>query len=512
MDLQIFLALSAASFSAVTIGQMVIAEGYRIAGSARMFAMHGLVILVAVAGYWLLPDIYGYLTCLALLAIYAPGLALGRANRALLAGRNVEAARLARLAALLHPAPPIRFTARLFTALAQPTRETRIEALETLKKTVPPDLGVLVDLQILRQRDDWHGMVDFLRRTRIPAVADALTFPIRALGETGQLEAMVQTYSSHRATFGSTSLPPLMVLAFCGRVDAVLALLPLLRILPPAAKFYWQAVALQAAGRPGEARHLLAGIDLASLPESQRSMIASRLETPTAEATPLLSPGARHVVDALEARIRRDAPLQQGKWRRTPLTYLLIAANCVMFGVESVYGDTTNAYDLFRLGALQPDAVIQDHEWWRLGTAMFLHAGPEHLISNMLALWILGRFVELSLGTWRTAVIYGLGGLISMAGVIGLTEAGITESEVLVGASGAIFALLGAIALRRLTDFLTTRHISDRRNLTLIGMVLVLQAAIDLALPQISFAAHGVGLVAGVVLGWLLTPKRRMGT
>jgi rhomboid protease GluP len=134
---------------------------------------------------------------------------------------------------------------------------------------------------------------------------------------------------------------------------------------------------------------------------------------------------------------------------------------------------------------------------------MFLHAGPEHLISNMIGLFLLGRMVEATVGSLRMGLIYLIGGLASMAGVLALAVAGVTQPEVLVGASGAIFALIGAIALRRLSDFLATRHIADRHNLSLIVIVLLIQASIDLSLPQISFAAHGLGFVAGIALAWM---------
>jgi rhomboid protease GluP len=93
--------------------------------------------------------------------------------------------------------------------------------------------------------------------------------------------------------------------------------------------------------------------------------------------------------------------------------------------------------------------------------------------------------------------------------VLWMMQAGWIEPNILVGASGAIFALLGAIALTRLSDYLQSRAVSDRRNLTMVGIILAIQIVIDLAVPQISFSAHGIGLVAGVVLGWLLTPRRR---
>lgn len=504
MDLQIFLALSAASFAAVVIGQMVINETHRVPGSGRMFALLSVVILVAAAGYWLVPDIYGFLTVLALALVYAPGLLMLRASREMLAGRSTEAARFARFASLLRPDRDNRFSAGLFAALAEPTPQRRIDAMAGLKARATPPQALMVELQTLRQRNDWPGVVEFLRANPVPLPGDGINFPIRALGETGQLDALVQTYLGHRTTLGRTQLPILMVLSFCGRVAAVDALLPTIRLLPPVSKTFWYATALQAAGRFDEARRRLESVDQSSLTDIQREMIVSRLERPVVDAAPLLSPGAAYQLDLMAARVRRDAPLRRPDWRRTPLTYVLIMANCLMFAVEVSRGDSQDTVNLVDLGALWPPYVVDQHEWWRLVSAMFLHAGSEHLISNMFALWVLGRFVEIGMGTWRMAVVYAVGGLISMAGVVGLTEAGLSEPNVLVGASGAIFALLGAIALQRLTDFLATRTIADRRNLTMVGMVLVLQAAIDLALPQISFAAHLIGLLAGAALGWVL--------
>ncbi|MDQ0391685.1 rhomboid family intramembrane serine protease [Labrys monachus] len=238
-------------------------------------------------------------------------------------------------------------------------------------------------------------------------------------------------------------------------------------------------------------------------------MIARRLQSPVEEAAWILSPPARAHADALEMQGSHDRAPGRTSWRETPVTYGLILANCAMFAAETYRGGSQDLQTLFDLGGLWPESVLRDHEWWRLATAMFLHAGPEHLVSNMFALWVLGRFVEAAMGPLRTGLIYGVGGLASMAGVLWLTQMGLIEPNLLVGASGAIFALLGAIALRRLADFLASRAVADRRNLTLIIMVLAIQAVIDLAVPQISFTAHGIGLAVGLLLGWLLMPTRR---
>ncbi|WP_448951442.1 rhomboid family intramembrane serine protease [Labrys neptuniae] len=504
MDLQTFLGVSAGSLSAVIIAQTFVTGAYRFPGSLRYLLAHAVVIAIAVAGFWLLPDYYGFLAAIALIAILVPGPLMNRANRELLAGHNERAAWFARAAALLHPTGQIRFTAKLFGALAEPTREARIAALERLRSGTMAGQDVVLELQVLRQKHDWQGIVDYLKRHPVPPGPDAIVFPIRALGETGQLEAMVATGARNRALFGSGDLSTLVLLAFSGRVTATDALVAARHDMPAWIKAFWQATALQAAGRGELAEPLLRGFAAATLAPAQREMLTARLDRPAQQAEGRLSLEAVAFLDTLETHVQRNVPLQRAGWRTAPLTYLLVLANCAMFGVEMLLGDSTSTENLFRLGGLWPNSVIADHEWWRLISAMFLHAGPEHLISNMLGLFLLGRMLENAIGSLRFGVIYLAGGLISMGGVFALMQAGIVEPDLLVGASGAIFALIGAIALRRLADFLATRHIADRQSLSLIAIVLVIQATIDLSLPQISFSAHGIGFVAGIALAWLL--------
>jgi rhomboid protease GluP len=512
MDLQIFLALSAASLSAVFIAQMFVVGTFRLPGSRILMVQHAGVIGLAVAGAWLFPEFYGLVTAVALALTLAPLWLFAAVRRAAIVGDLKRAATAMRLAALLHPSPQLRFSSKLYAATAESTLERQLAALATLEARADPLQQSLVTAQKLRLSGDWAGLASHLAASS-PAVAEIhFEHAIRAFGETGQLDRMVEAYRHHPAAL--TGLPQqivmLVVLAFCGRVEAVAAQLGSgASLLPAPTQAFWLATALQAAGRRDEAQQLIRSIDPSAVPETQRIALARRLDHPLAPARGLLSPPGWAVVDAIEAIVRRRAPSSRESWRQIPVTCLLILANCAMFAVEIYAGGSQDVEVLFRLGALWPDAVLQDHEWWRLGAAMFLHAGPEHIFSNMLALWVLGGLIERSIGSLRMAVLYGLGGLISMAGVLWMMQAGWIEPNILVGASGAIFALLGAIALTRLSDYLQSRAVSDRRNLTMVGIILAIQIVIDLAVPQISFSAHGIGLVAGVVLGWLLTPRRR---
>ena len=93
----------------------------------------------------------------------------------------------------------------------------------------------------------------------------------------------------------------------------------------------------------------------------------------------------------------------------------------------------------FENGALAGPLVAHG-DWWRLFTAAFLHYGPLHLGMNMLALFLIGSVVEQALGHLRFLALYLAAGLAGSAGALLLTPNAPT-----VGASGAIFGVLGAL-------------------------------------------------------------------
>jgi membrane associated rhomboid family serine protease len=92
------------------------------------------------------------------------------------------------------------------------------------------------------------------------------------------------------------------------------------------------------------------------------------------------------------------------------------------------------------IGPLVPRLVFAHGQVWRLITYMFLHAGPGHLLFNLITLWFCGLYLEEHLTSRRFAVLYFTGGVGA-----GLLSAFMWRSSI-VGASGAIFALLAAIA------------------------------------------------------------------
>src|SRR5688572_26778003 len=116
-----------------------------------------------------------------------------------------------------------------------------------------------------------------------------------------------------------------------------------------------------------------------------------------------------------------------------PATVALVAVNVLVYMVTVYQGAGISAPGgaLFSDGALVGALIYTDGEWYRMVTAMFLHASLLHLAFNMLALFWLGTVVEQALGTWRFLLIYFVSGLAGSAGALVLSNPG----AVTVGAS-----------------------------------------------------------------------------
>jgi membrane associated rhomboid family serine protease len=135
-------------------------------------------------------------------------------------------------------------------------------------------------------------------------------------------------------------------------------------------------------------------------------------------------------------------------------------------------------------------------EWWRLLTAAFLHYGPFHLLVNMYSLYFAGSLLEAMIGRWRFGLLYLASGLAGSAGALVVSPHSIT-----VGASGAIFGILGALfVLER------NRHIATGGQ---IAMLIVVNLIFSFTFSGISVGGHIGGLLGGVLLMWLMLQWRR---
>jgi membrane associated rhomboid family serine protease len=172
----------------------------------------------------------------------------------------------------------------------------------------------------------------------------------------------------------------------------------------------------------------------------------------------------------------------------TIVTRTLIAVNVAIYLAElaegaGLYG---NSGWIFEHGALF-GPLVGDGDWWRLFTAAFLHYGPIHLGLNMLALWWFGGVVEQALGRWRFLLLYVVSGLAGSAGALLASPHAVT-----VGASGAIFGILGALFV---LEYQATGSWTGQA-MTLIAVNLAISFAWR---SQISWGGHLGGLVGGIL-------------
>ncbi|MFD6414925.1 rhomboid family intramembrane serine protease [Streptomyces sp. NPDC060194] len=183
------------------------------------------------------------------------------------------------------------------------------------------------------------------------------------------------------------------------------------------------------------------------------------------------------------------------------VTKVLIALNVAVYGLAFVLGDRF-VDALYLVGqainpaTLQVEGVAQG-EWYRLLTATFLHEDLVHIAFNMLALWVFGGMVERHLGRSRYLVLYLLSGL----GGSVLAYLVAAPNQPSLGASGAVFGLLGAVAV------LSRRLREDMRPIVILIVVYVIFSFRG----GISWEGHLGGLVTGVLVSAALVfaPRER---
>jgi membrane associated rhomboid family serine protease len=180
----------------------------------------------------------------------------------------------------------------------------------------------------------------------------------------------------------------------------------------------------------------------------------------------------------------------------TLVTYTLMALNLIVFAwlafedPDSLSGRGNITQGQFDLGLAKP--LLEQGEWYRLVTSGFLHFGIIHIAFNMLLLFQLGQLLEPAIGRIRFALLYFSALLAGSAGALLLSP-----NELVGGASGAVFGLMGAA-------FVGLRHRGVNPLTTGIGTVLLLNLLITFTLPGIAIGGHIGGLIGGAVAGWVV--------
>ena len=191
-------------------------------------------------------------------------------------------------------------------------------------------------------------------------------------------------------------------------------------------------------------------------------------------------------------------------------TVALIVINVAVFLILSAMGDTEDAVFMMNHGGMYEPLIVQEHEYYRLFTSMFLHFGMSHLLNNMVLLGALGWNLELETGKIKFLIIYlvsGLGG--NLLSLYYNQSLPLGERAVSAGASGAIFGLMGALLYVVIANRGRLGRLSGRGMLFMIALSLYY----GLTSTGVDNWAHIGGLVCGFILSVILyRPGRTYGS
>jgi membrane associated rhomboid family serine protease len=206
-------------------------------------------------------------------------------------------------------------------------------------------------------------------------------------------------------------------------------------------------------------------------------------------------------------KVKTARTVRVGTDGRFTATQVLIAINVVIFFAETATGTSLGGASgahlgtLFEKGALfGPYMSHGMHEYYRLLTSGFLHDGLLHILFNMFFLYFVGPSLEVAIGKLNFVVVYFAS---LFAGSFGSLL--FQPQSPTVGASGALFGLLGALIV-----------IAHYRRISIwksgLGLTLVINIVWSLSISGVSIGGHLGGVVGGAICGWLymeLVDRRR---
>ncbi len=193
-------------------------------------------------------------------------------------------------------------------------------------------------------------------------------------------------------------------------------------------------------------------------------------------------------------------------WRSLPAaTVLLAAVNLLIFIVLELFGSTEDSYFMFTHGALYAPSVLEEGEYFRLISAMFLHFGAAHLMNNLLMLVVIGQRLERAAGKIRFVLIYMLSGAGANLFTVWFYQF-IGIEAISAGASGAILGITGGLFAWIVKSHGKIEGIGKRQMLILTGLT-VYSGFVS---SSTNNAAHISGLLFGFLLGCVLYHRNPM--
>ncbi len=496
---------------------------------------------------WTIPPLSAFLAIASLVwAIFLliPVQGFAQVERLVSQEKFQRAAKLMTLTRWLHPFDGWWYYPQLLhgLALAQAGQLEAAQQLFQQHQTGKSAIERLATILLHRLNGNWAEFINWVQQQ--PANSPALQDPniqlmyLRSLGELGQVNELLDALQQFTPALQKAGNPIFLntarmyALAFCGEPERLTWFLDqYMPAMPAITKQFWQATAHWYAGDQHQGKQLLQALQPTAA-TGIAAAISARLAQPARNMQRQLNRPSQHYLAQLRVHIvqRRTQGSQprnvQPRLKQIPVTASLIAINVaislVFFGALLLiativtYADqlgdrllplanqlVTQVNRLYGLGVLYPDKV-QQGEWWRLLTAVFLHADWMHLLSNMIGLYVLGGIVEPILGKQRYTIGYFVTGIGSMALVSILANLNLIQENAVVGASGAIMGLLGMIGAIFLIRWRQHREAIAMQRLKMVGLIIVFQTIFDIMTPRVSMSGHLSGLGLGFVIGFLL--------
>lgn len=336
-------------------------------------------------------------------------------------------------------------------------------------------------VEVVARERDWSTLAgeltpDTINSIGTPCLPDA-AWTVRALCETGQLN---EAYTLLGFMTGGAELrSPAQLERFAALDRARVTFLA----------FAGQREAVEAAlARGSQVRPVLTGAERTEL-----LGIAARSAELELDTTPV------------EESLRRSARLPTAFstfLSPAPLTLALVLSLVLVHLVVVVTGSAYDPVHLLRAGGLHR-ALVLDGEPWRLVSSLFLHAGALHLLLNGALLFALGNDAERLLGRVTFAFLYLASGI---AG--GIAAIMFKEQAVIVGASGAVFGVLGAVLVALWSIRRDAPRQWYRRRFTTYLFLALVNTALGWAVEFVSFEAHTGGFVVGALVAVVVVRLR----
>ncbi|MFO8143614.1 MAG: rhomboid family intramembrane serine protease [Dehalococcoidales bacterium] len=180
-------------------------------------------------------------------------------------------------------------------------------------------------------------------------------------------------------------------------------------------------------------------------------------------------------------------------YRLNPV-WILIGTNIILFIVT-----VTNTGIIIQLG-LMPGAIMERP--WTIISCIFLHGSIWHLLGNMVTLFFFGRYLRNLLGNRKFLFIYFIGGILGSVFYVILAPL----FSISIGASGAVFALGGVLAIMRpkLRVLVFPIPVPVPLWTAVIGGFIVISF-----FPNVAWQSHLGGLILGLVAGYILRRQER---